>query len=224
MWGRESRFPYLCQAFFSSKSSQVRPSFRVHFCSIDLRSVIYWVQSCYSFLHEDGVMLHLFIEIHACSSLQELRTLFSSALDSSAPVPARHYHVQCMPGSIFSCTETKEVGCLITIYQHWTFAISPMGKGQPLLATLEATLCLLTRKYCSCIQWQPWCPVFRDSSFPEGKFYHLVLWAICRKISAKELSTISKSSRKCLLNHLLFELKCADTCSCDFPKTSETQN
>lgn len=120
---------------------------------------VWWVWSCHSFLPEGGVMLHLFIEIHACSSLQE-------PWKTEEP-------------SFFSlrqqCTWTsKALPCLVHVREHllmhWdrrsgrshhhlpalSLCYLPIGKGQPLLATLEAILWLLTRKYCSCIQWQRW--------------------------------------------------------------------
>lgn len=142
---RDSVSPSTPGFFFYPKVHKPRPSFRVHFCCIDLRSVIYWVWSCYSFLPEGGVILYLFTEIHACSSLQVSR----KAEDSSFFSLWQH----C------TCT-SKALPCLCLVHvrehllMHWdkrgrshqhlpalNLCYLPMGKGQPLLATLEAILC-----------------------------------------------------------------------------------
>lgn len=122
--GEEERlsFPIYAGLFFYSKVHKPRPSFRAHFCCIDseVSSIEYEAATHFSLRMESYCTCSQKSMPAPHSKCHErLRTLLSSAFDSTAPVPARHYHAcaLCMSGSIFSCTETK-VGGLINIYQH----------------------------------------------------------------------------------------------------------
>lgn len=153
-----------------------------------------------------GVMLPSFVEIHASSSSQVPWKAEDSAFCSLRPaVPLHHQALPCLVhirDHHLMYWESRTVGGLMTVYQDWAFAISLWGEDNhcQLLWKQYCVSCLLTVKNYSCI-WHLHCyPLFRDSSFTERKFCYLLLWAICRKISAEELSTMSKRSQNCLPN------------------------